>query len=348
MRNPGGRAQRAKKQHYVPRFYLRYFAHDGSHFYACDTFDGRSYGTRVEDVASASYFYDAPLDADTSTPGDRDPMQTLERRLADLEASASSALDALVNGIERNKAIDRSVRPEVARFLAVQVLRTQEARITSSQLWERGLAALRREPLAPSLEAWLAQADRPDGAAITQAHLLLDGSVVQTIADALLGHVWIVGLNGTSTPLWTSDHPVVRKAHMHDPLVGTSGLASPGIEIDFPLSPTMVLILAERTYHADIARLDGKTMALISDSVTYLNAQQAAQCYRHVYASNDDFGLLRRIRKERPDLFRPDRDRVDVVAPGPPPDALSEGLRTRSWLAIRKWVYRLPRKSGPQ
>lgn len=346
MKDAVGRAQRAKKQHYVPRFYLRRFTHDGSHLFACDNFNGLSYGTRVDDVASSSYFYDTPMDAETSNPGDRDPFQTLERRLADHEALAASALDALIKGIERNSTIDPSVRPEVARFLAVQVLRTQEARVFSAQLWDRGLAALRREPLSPSLEAWLAQVDRPDGAAITQAHLLLDSSVVQMIADALLGHIWFVGLNGTSGPLWTSDHPVVRKAHVHDPWLGTSGMASPGIEIDFPLSPTTALILAERTYHADVARLDGKTVALIPDNIVYLNAQQAVQCYRHVYASIDDFCLLRRMRQERPEAFKHDRDRVEVVAPARRPAARPRPVWTRPRPAIQELVYRLARSTG--
>lgn len=307
--------QRVKKQHYVPRLYLRRFTYDGSRLFVYDTFSGRSYGTNIADAASANYFNDAPLDPESSQPGDRDPLQKLEHYLVQVEGAAATALDLLIRGIEQNSRIDPSSRPDVARFLAAQVLRTQEARVGAAQIWERLKEALHGEQLAPSFEEWLARGDRPDGAAITQSHLLLDSMNVQTIAEILLEHIWLIGLNNTGAPLWTSDHPVVRKAHFHDPLVGSFGLASPGIEIDFPLSPTMVLILAERTFHQALTIHDGRTMTLIPDNVVYLNSQQAVQCYQFVYAPTNDFTLVDELRQQRPELFRPDRNRVEVVAP---------------------------------
>ena len=334
----------AKKQHYVPRFYLRRFTCDGSHLFDCDTFDGRSYGTRVEDVASARYFNDAPLDSEISSPGDRDPQQTLEQHLSRLEGSAATAIGTLVEGIEDSNEVNPLLRPEIARFIAVQVLRTQEARTSIEQIWERGLAALRSERLAPELDRWLAEADRPDGAAITQAHLLLDSSLLQTVVDALLAHIWFVGVNGTGTPLWTSGHPVVRRAHVQHPLMGTSGLASPGIEIDLPLSPTIVLILAERTCHAPIAPLDGRVISLVPDTIVYLNALQASQCYRYVYAPSDDFALLQQLRQERPELFRPDRDRVEVVAP----KWRSGGPARSNWARVSRAIKRLAARMSPR
>lgn len=307
--------QRVKKQHYVPRLHLRSFTYDGLRLFVYDTFSGRSYGTNVADAASANYFNDAPLDPETSQPGDRDPLQRLEHYLSQIEGTAATAIDLLIRGIELNGRIDPSVRPDVARFLAVQVLRTQEARVGAAQIWEQLKEALHGEHLAPSFEEWLAPGDRPDGAAITRARLLLDTSTVERIGETLLGHIWLVGLNDTGTPLWTSDHLFVRRAHLHDLVVGFSGLASPGIEIEFPLSPTMVLILAERTVHKAFAAYDGRTMKLIPDNIVYLNSQQAVQCYQFVYAPTNDFALIDGMRQQRPELFRPDRDRVGVVAP---------------------------------
>jgi hypothetical protein len=83
------RIQRAKKQHYVPRFYLRRFTQDGSRLYVYDKFTGRSFPPRVEDVASENCFYDPTVASQKVSPGVGS--EDVEQSLAELESQAASA-----------------------------------------------------------------------------------------------------------------------------------------------------------------------------------------------------------------------------------------------------------------
>ena len=48
-------------------------------------------------------------------------------------------------------------------------------------------------------------------------------------------HIWVVGRNETDQPLYFSDAPVTRYGHVPLPF-GVAGLATVGVQIDFPVS----------------------------------------------------------------------------------------------------------------
>lgn len=235
-----------------------------------------------------------------------------EHHLKEIEDAAAPALQTLIDGVENHGVIYPATRPDTARFLAVQFFRTPETRLAIAQIRDRLIEALEDERLSLGLEKRLAEMNRPGGAAVVQSRILRSGSSVEEITGILLRHIWFIGINGTSAPLWTSDHPVVRRSHVHHPILSHAGLASPGIEIGFPLSPKMVLTLAERTVHKNLESFDGESIKLRSEVVTTLNRQQAAQCYQHVYAPTNDFALIHQMRQNTPDHFRPNRRRIEV------------------------------------
>jgi hypothetical protein len=88
------------------------------------------------------------------------------------------------------------------------------------------------------------------------------------------------------------------------------GLGSPGVEIHFPLNPGYELILAERSFFGKLSPLDGMTIALSPDGVTFANSLQVVHSYRQVYASSGTFDLAEEILGEQPELGDPNRLRV--------------------------------------
>jgi hypothetical protein len=304
------RIQQTKKQHYVPQFYLRRFTHDGSHLYVYDKFAGRSFPSRVEDVASENCFYDETAASPQSSLGSGP--QEVEQRLAALETKTSAALKALIEGVEKDALIDPATKRDVALLMAAQVFRTRETRTAALQLQQKAREALRGEQLASELEAWLADSERPEVAAEVQRMLLLNASMLDHVADVLLSHIWVAFVNDTAEPLWASDHPVVPTAQIRDPLRGTSGLGSPGIEVSFPLSSKLSLVMYERTVFGMLSPLDGMVRTLLPENVTYHNSGQVAQSYRQLYSPSGAFGLAELMRREHPDLFKADRRRIEV------------------------------------
>ena len=127
-------------------------------------------------------------------------------------------------------------------------------------------------------------------------HFLLKREIVEEFANILNRHIWIIVKNESAKPFYTSDHPFVKQARVKHPVLSMEGIASLGIEIAFPIHPKYCLLLAERTYFADLAADDGKTMITTDvDNVTYYNSFQVMQSYRQVYCSQDDFGLAKQI-----------------------------------------------------
>jgi hypothetical protein len=88
-----------------------------------------------------------------------------------------------------------------------------------------------------------------------------------------------------------------------------TGYASEGIEIRMPLTPKYAVVFYERTYFAELERVDGKVLPLEEENVTYHNSVQINQSYRQIYSPNDDFELAERTCREHPEVCDPERVR---------------------------------------
>jgi hypothetical protein len=288
--------RRAKNQHYVPQFYLRGFTQDGQRLFVYDKFRRESFRSSVGNVASERFFYDFPPDivAEGADP------QLIEKELSRMEKTFGDVLSEVVRMIEEGHKIESRQRTVMSVFIAMQVLRTREQRVLGTQVARATLEALRSDGI---------MTDTPD-ISLIHAVVLFHPLIRQVLVPVLFNHIWLVGRNDTSKPLYTSDSPVVRKAHKHDRFVSYGGLGSEGIEVAFPLTPKHVLVLCDRASFTRAEQLDGSTMQLDTEHVAYYNRQQVAQSYRQVYCSADDFNLAERICDEHPDVCAPDRPRI--------------------------------------
>jgi len=83
-----------KKEHYVPRFYLKAFANfkgpkdDDGYLYVFDKKTGRSYQSSVANAASEKYFYDVPLQIAKQPEN----VKFIEKGLSELEEKYSWVL----------------------------------------------------------------------------------------------------------------------------------------------------------------------------------------------------------------------------------------------------------------
>ena len=70
---------------------------------------------------------------------------------------------------------------------------------------------------------------------------------------------------------------------------GTLGLKSKGIEIYFPLSPSLVLcLLCEHTYRG----VDGKNIVCSAGNVENINHLQVYHSDRFIFSNRNDFSLV--------------------------------------------------------
>lgn len=296
------------KQHYVPQSYLRKFTQDGEQVFVFDKFTKTSFRTNIGNIAGERCFYDIPPD---SVAEDVDP-QIVEKTFSELETYFSNAVDDLLRTVGAGKKIDSDQKQDISLLIMIQYFRTLEFRALYTALVEQGAKALldmmvKIEMPDVSPDKYYVRLDEKK-LPLEQAMFMFDPTTLNAFVRALTNHIWLVGVNETRQPLYTSDSPVVKKAHTQHP----PGFASEGIEIAFPITPKHVLILCDRTFFRPYERIDGKSVSLSASNVNYYNVLQVFQSYRQIYCPSDKFSLARKICKKHPEVCTPDRTRFQI------------------------------------
>ena len=122
---------------------------------------------------------------------------------------------------------------------------------------------------------------------------------------------------GASDPLHTSDQPFTRFPHKHSPYRNFTGYGSPGIQLNFPLSPRFSLSLLERGYFQKLANFDGRVrdVPLLPENVQHENSLQVLHSSRFIFSPKDDFLMAKEMCDENPDLRNHHRAQFDTSNP---------------------------------
>ena len=295
--------QKVKIQHYVPRFYLRRFSRRErkAHIINCfDKLELKHYRVNIENIGCEKYFYDI----------DEEPYQVLEKVLADYEVRFDQAYEKLVTKKHLHY-LNWDEKESIAYFVATQEIRTRETREFLREIAEKTKKLLSEYPKTPELERQLKELGTDDS--IRSRHLKM---LVQTLlgkakfSEIILSMKWVLSENNTSTPFWTSDHPVNRYNPLKSPhpFLGNLGLLSRGIQIVFPLTPKLCLLVGDPVEYAT----NPDKVTCIRDNVLFVNTLQLGWATRHIFSPSDDFAIARKWLNDNPVFKSADRHRVEV------------------------------------
>jgi hypothetical protein len=227
---------KAEVQHYVPQVLLRLHASDPSakkgseQIWCFDKHTDRMFPANIRGVLAGSRFYEVEVNGETLS---------LEEPLSDIEARLGPTLTRLVR--EENLAnLTQADRYTIASFCAVQMLRTQVFRDRIKDFTDGVAEALRKRGIDPSH--------------VSNFKVLSDDEIktfsMGMLADApkyephfLSKHWHLVG-STPDDPFHVGDHPIVLDNDLRQG-PGTLGLASPGVTIYLPLSPTLCLAMTD-------------------------------------------------------------------------------------------------------
>lgn len=307
-------------QHYVPKFMLRRFATKGDNLvYAFDKHldKGFQFSTSKKSkmgVAAERSLYDFEFHGV--------PM-TLEPSLSALETKAAEVASEIIR-FERIDPTWHEKKAALACFLAVQLARTKATLATQEDLNDRMEAYLRAEG-APQefFECDPALGDKENARKAYFARMISNAS--RDWAPLLLDKVWHLLSTDDGDPFLLGDHPFTRFNEPGQGLRGNLGLRSKGVQIYFPLSPTLALCLMCSSYldtlidgveridrllsaklgdatelHATRlstmqiieAMLSGGVVRCRAESVEHFNSLQIIEAERFVFSCKDDFGMV--------------------------------------------------------
>jgi len=233
--------------------------------------------------------------------------------ITSLKTTTPQEQTKLVDRLIQAKPVEPSFKPDVAFLVAMQLIRTKEHRVSTTELIKKSSNAVSEMVLrmmGVDISKFDIQTDvNPEAEQLLHLEQMLDPTFVFGVADVLMNHIWIFEENSTTQPFFTSDNPVAVVPNKFSPHWHYTGYASEGIEIRMPLSPKYTVVFYERTHFAEMVNLEGKVLPVVENNVTRHNSIQINQSYRQIYSLTADFELAERTCREHPEVCNPERAR---------------------------------------
>lgn len=313
-------------QHYVPRFLLRRFGSgkkDRLHVFDKQT--DAAFSRPATKLAAMNNFYDFEF---------MGASMTVEPVLSHVESKAGKHIANIVKN-RRLSLEDPVERGELTAFLAIQMVRTPAISAMHNDIFTR-------------MEDWLRtngapqeffKPDQAVGDGENAQRAMMARNIVNAPIDfgsAFIDKDWLLLQTDNKHSFLIGDHPLTMHNMVEQVGRGNLGVAVEGIELYFPLSPSLALAIWCRTHREmltnslqSIDRLVGASnkernwikgrsdvLAILEalqtgeplhsnpENVEFFNSLQIATAERFVFSSNDDFSLVKDMIRTNPEFRR--------------------------------------------
>lgn len=328
-----------KKQHYVPRCYLKNFLPANDRINVFDSFNLQIREQKIMDIAMENYFYDIKF-SDLLQRVEKEVGEKAKKKIMEilgvnnwesvldkldekyiekdffspLEDIYSKLLQKFIkNSYEGNNwvmenclACSEIEKDLMAFFIAIQFIRTKSFRENFGDMIAKVCQTLvykhqmKNEDALPK-EAFEFKAN-PDWVKLQHSSMILDKELTLETAKILRNHIWVIYVNKSESPFYTSDNPIAIIPHKRDKYRCHAGLASKGVEIVFPISSKLLLAMYEKTTYNEIFS-DKQFHVLTSENdINYFNYHQVLQRYRCIFSEKNNFEFAKKIYEENPEL----------------------------------------------
>ena len=300
----------AKVQHYVPQFLLRNFGTGKKdQLNVFDKQTEKAYKTNCKNVACESRFYDFNFEG---------TKLSIEPALSNIESIAKP----IIKGISEKETLDHlsaQDRANISIFLAIQFTRTKHFRENFSQIRKLlGETLKKRGFVDDQLEGvseYITQPSEND-LSIMAARAIHEAPEDYSVHFA--SKIWLLAKAATNTHFVIGDNPISLHNETDMKPYGNLGIAVKGIEINFPITPKLALLLwcpsilelfidGQRKYESlgitcpssikdpiDSSN-SGKPLLFSSENVVNFNSRQVFYAERYIFSDRDDFDLVKEM-----------------------------------------------------
>lgn len=317
--------RKSKKQHYVPQCYLKAWCHsDSKQIYVFDKKQEVSRSNSIKDVASERYFYDvSPADvfADEfiNELQERNPSWDPTEKNQGIENTLSSEVEEPFSDLLtqiREKGynatpwiikncyfISEENKAEFSSYLAVQFIRTR--RVRNGILDTADCVIQWLEDMGIDEETIKRYSITSEDARVLHAHMLLDANELTKLSECFRRLTWILVINKSSRKLYTTDNPIGTHGHIDHPFYSNNGIASEGVEVFFPISPELILVMVDGDYHKHWKPLERRYLEITdSQYIQYYNALLALQADQFVFSLDGDVTILDEMKENDKNVFK--------------------------------------------
>lgn len=332
-------AEKVKKEHYVPRRYLKYFS-ENNRFSVYDKEKGQVRPGNIEDYACEQYFYDVDFEALKQEKLKQDPEFVIDPEIEAMMAQVDEQhiehwfaenvetwlfdpIEKIITAytmsnpakIKEIEVLDEFNMDCLALYLAVQTVRTKEFREHIVEVNERlpKLLMLKKaihdgntefQEYLDSIEFKIKDNNYKK---LLHAQFIMDEEAMANMAERFRDKIWVVGYNRTNQPFFTSDNPIIRYGRL-----GQHGFNSRGIEVVFPITTRLLLILRDIDYFWFDQEDHNHFVELSEEEVEYYNSFQVLQSYRYIFDKSGKFVNVDNIMKKKPELHDTKRRKIII------------------------------------
>lgn len=317
-------AKKTKKEHYVPQCYLEAWQIPNTHqIHVYDKTTDSFRINNIEDVASEHYFYDVKpsdifsesflkgLEARGLSWGNEEALQVIEHAFAEeIEKPLSDLLKSIIKKamtatpwyLKNCYFLSTEQKYDFCGYLTLQLLRTK--RIRNGIIGTAECVTQLLEDMGAPAESLKEYSVSKESAKNIHISMLLDADGLSQICNCFWRLTWMLGINRTDKKFLTTDNPIGTWGHIKDPILSMNGIGSRGIEVFYPLSPDIILIMVDGTYHTQWKPFDRDYIEITdSANIDYYNSILAMEAERFVFSSESNMSIIQDMKRQTPDVF---------------------------------------------
>ncbi|MDO8623254.1 MAG: DUF4238 domain-containing protein [archaeon] len=284
--------EKVRLQHYVPRVYLKNFSEGSKKGYYIWVFDKKTekiFQENIKNIALEEEFYDTI-----------EEKQITENFLRDIETNFGNAINNLIDGQDLEK-LGQDEIEAITEFIAAQMIRTKEVRAEVKDAAKQFLGKFGSQ-LATNFKTEVEESMKKEN--LREGHKKIIFEHLETFKQIIKGKKWILISNKSKFPYWISDNPIAECNRY-----GDAGLDALGVEIYFPISTKLCLIICDPVAF----RLEGnKKVTKDYRNIIRERDLQVRYSTRFVFSNEKNFDFARTMLKENPSLSDPNRKRVKI------------------------------------
>lgn len=338
-----------KKEHYVPRCYLKNFLAEDGRIFVYDKKQMQQRKQKIFEVAMENYFYDIDYNAviDKVDLSKREKLKAdilgitgcsnwesvtttflnnkyLEKEfLMRVDGMFSEVLNRIIEKsyggnywvIEHCSAFSDEDKVLMSLFSAIQALRTRHFRDRIGELTEKLPQILYKKisTLSENQEGdQLVFRANDDYVKIQHSQMILDEELINDLAEKLYDHIWVMYINRSSKKFYTSDNPIGTIPHIPSLHSDNCGFSSLGVEVVFPISPELLIgMYDKRVFSKAFCDRQFKVITKTEEIDEYNNLQ-VCNSSRCIFSSTGDFMLAEKICEQHPEI-RDTKERLTIV-----------------------------------